>query len=165
MIDKADILVLGIGNLLMGDEGVGIQAVRRLEKENWPGKVDFLDGGTGGFHLLSYLEDYAHVIIIDASLDNFPEGHVRYIKPHFAADFPPTLSAHEIGLKDMIESLVLMEKWPDLHLVVISIKDLDRLDLKLSRVILESLDLVEVQVREIILSIIEQNEHLDLMIG
>ena len=93
MSEKAKILVLGIGNLLMGDEGVGIQAVRRLELEKWPGKVDFLDGGTGGFHLLSYLEEYPHIVIIDASLDNFPEGHVRYIRPRFAKDFPPTLSA------------------------------------------------------------------------
>ena len=49
------LLVLGIGNLLMGDEGVGVHAIRALEKERLPAGVEMLDGGTGGFHLLSCL--------------------------------------------------------------------------------------------------------------
>ena len=48
----AETLILGIGNILMGDEGVGVHVVRHLERKKWPLKVDFLDGGTGGFHLL-----------------------------------------------------------------------------------------------------------------
>jgi len=47
--------VLGIGNVLLGDEGVGVHAVRMLEKKTYPDHVSFLDGGTGGFHLLYWV--------------------------------------------------------------------------------------------------------------
>jgi len=46
-----NILILGIGNLLLGDEGVGVHCIKELEKTNLPEKVQLLDGGTGGFHL------------------------------------------------------------------------------------------------------------------
>jgi hydrogenase maturation protease len=51
---RNNILILGIGNVLMGDEGIGVQAVSLLEQEaaGFPRAVDILDGGTGGFHLL-----------------------------------------------------------------------------------------------------------------
>src|SRR5665647_1828417 len=49
------ILVLGIGNVLLGHEGVGVHAVRMLEKKTYPDHVSFLDGGTGGFHLLYWV--------------------------------------------------------------------------------------------------------------
>ena len=52
-------LVLGHGNVLMGDEGVGVQVVRALEKHTLPEHVECLDGGTGGFILLEPLESAA----------------------------------------------------------------------------------------------------------
>ena len=60
------ILVLGIGNILMNDEGVGIHVVSQLEKEGLDG-ADLMDGGTGGFHLLGFIQSYKKVILIDAS--------------------------------------------------------------------------------------------------
>ena len=48
------ILILGIGNHLLGDEGVGVHAIRCLEKEAFPSSVRLVDGGTGGFHLLFF---------------------------------------------------------------------------------------------------------------
>jgi hydrogenase maturation protease len=60
------ILILGVGNLLLGDEGVGIHAVRRLEEQPLPPHVDLLDGGTAGVDLLDLLEGYDKVVVIDA---------------------------------------------------------------------------------------------------
>jgi hydrogenase maturation protease len=60
------ILVLGVGNLLLGDEGVGIHAVRRLEERSLPPHVDLLDGGTAGVDLLGLLSGYEKVVVIDA---------------------------------------------------------------------------------------------------
>ena len=60
------ILVLGVGNLLMGDDGVGIHAVRELVKRTLPPGVDVVDGGTAGLDLLRLMEGYAKVVIIDA---------------------------------------------------------------------------------------------------
>ena len=63
---KERILVLGVGNLLMGDEGVGIHAIRELMERTHPPHVDIIDGGTAGLDLLHVMEGYQKVLIIDA---------------------------------------------------------------------------------------------------
>ena len=82
------ILILGIGNVLMGDEGVGVHSIKALEKKSLPEEVDMLDGGTGGFHLMAYFQEYENVIRIDATMDKKPAGTVSVIEPKFASDFP-----------------------------------------------------------------------------
>ncbi len=126
-----DILVLGIGNLLMNDEGVGIHVVRKFETEIPPG-TDVMDGGTGGLHLLGVIQSYKKVIFIDAALDEFPAGTVRVLHPKFAKDFPKQLSAHEIGFKDLLDAAMLLGNVPELHLVAISVKDFQDMGLQLS---------------------------------
>jgi len=115
----------------MNDEGVGIHVVSRLEKEGFTG-ADLMDGGTGGFHLLGFIQSYKTIIVVDASLDDFPAGHVRVIHPKYAKDFPKQLSAHEIGLKDLIDSAILLGNMPTLHLVAISVKDFQDMGMELS---------------------------------
>ena len=91
-----------------------------------------MDGGTGGFHLLGFIQSYKYVIIIDASLDQFPAGHVRVLHPKYAKDFPNQLSAHEIGLKDLLDAAFLLGNLPDIHLVAISIKDFQEMGIGLT---------------------------------
>ena len=126
-----DILVLGIGNLLMKDEGIGIHIIRRLSSETIPG-IDLMDGGTGGLHLLDPVQSHKKVIVIDASLDEFPAGTVRVLHPKFAMDFPRQLSAHEIGFKDLIDAATISGKLPEMHLVAISVKDFGEMSMDLS---------------------------------
>ncbi len=126
-----NILVLGIGNYLMGDEGIGVHVANRLEKDMIPG-IDVVDGGTGGFHLLEFFESYEHVILIDATLDKNPIGTIRLIKPRFANDFPPAMSTHDIGLKDMVSALQLLDKMPNIHLFVVSIESLQQQGIELT---------------------------------
>lgn len=145
-------LVLGIGNLLMGDEGVGVHAIRELEKAEVPANVHLLDGGTGGFHLLSLFQEYDPIIVIDATMDNQPEGAVQLRRPRFASDFPRTLSAHDIGLRDLLESATLLGPLPRLFLVTISIKDLQNMSTELSPSILGSLPSVVETVKGILIT-------------
>jgi len=149
-----DILVLGIGNLLMNDEGVGIHVVTRLEKEGIPG-ADLMDGGTGGFHLLGFIQSYKTIIIIDASLDAFPVGHVRVLQPRYARDFPKQLSAHEIGLKDLIDSAILLGNMPTLHLVAISVKDFQDMGMELSPEVEAAIPVAIEKVRGIVKGVIK----------
>ena len=66
--DKSEsILILGIGNYLMGDEGVGVQLIQKMNNLELPSYLDILDGGTGGFLLLSCIEAYGHIIFVDAT--------------------------------------------------------------------------------------------------
>jgi hydrogenase maturation protease len=126
------VLVLGMGNLLMGDEGVGIHAIRLLEKETLPPDTTVLDGGTGGFHLLSYLQEYPRVVMIDACMDGKAPGTLSFLRPRFASDFPKALSAHDIGLRDLIESVVLLGSMPEIQLITVSIESIQTMNMRLS---------------------------------
>lgn len=130
-----DILVLGVGNLLLKDEGVGIHVIRALEKEELPPNVSLMDGGTGGLHLISWIQDYDRIIMVDATLDSNPPGTVRLIRPRYATDFPPLMSAHEIGLRDMIEAMILTEKLPDIQLIVVSAEDISEVGMELTPIV------------------------------
>ena len=118
---KSKILILGIGNILLSDEGIGVHVAQLLEKKIFPENISVIDGGTGGFHLLSYFEDYTQLILIDATIDNAPIGTVKILTPKYATDYPQTLSAHDIGLKDLVESAYLLDKSPEVHLITVSI--------------------------------------------
>jgi hydrogenase maturation protease len=111
---------------------VGVHAVRELERRPVPPGVNLLDGGTGGFHLLSYLQEYPTILLIDATMDGSPPGTVRVLRPKFASDFPRALSAHDIGLRDLIESTILTGNLPDIHLVTVSIGSLNDMTTELT---------------------------------
>jgi hydrogenase maturation protease len=121
LTDGKPVLVLGIGNVLLGDEGVGVHAVRRLREEQLPPHVTIVDGGTGGFHLLEYFGIYPAIVLIDAASDGNPPGTVSLTRPRYASDFPRSLSAHDIGLRDMIEAANMLGPLPAIFLIAISI--------------------------------------------
>ncbi len=131
-LTKTKPLILGVGNLLMGDEGVGVAAIRYLEAKGFAAQAELVDGGTSGFHLLGLFRHQQHLILIDAATDDKPLGTVSLIRPRYASDFPPTLTAHDIGLKDLIESAALLGYWPDVDLITISIGDLGLMTMDLS---------------------------------
>lgn len=131
MTTQKNTLVLGIGNILLNDEGIGIHVVSALEKEGYT-KTDLMDGGTGGFHLLGFIQSYKTVIMVDASLDQFSAGHVRVLYPKYAKDFPKQLSAHEVGLKDLLDAAFLLGNMPKIYLVAISIKDFQDMGMDLT---------------------------------
>lgn len=144
------VLVLGIGNVLMGDEGVGVHAARLLEQQEWPDEVAVVDGGTGGFHLLELLQDYSPVVMIDAAADGRRPGTVGVLRPRFASDFPPSLSAHDIGLRDLVETAALLGHLPDVHLVTVSIGPITPMCLTLSPPVQAALAQVTATVRRIV---------------
>ena len=131
-LSTSPVLILGIGNYLMGDEGLGVHLAKQLKSEIQPGLADVLDGGTAGFQLMEYLESYPHVIMVDATLDGKPAGTIRQIKPKFSKDFPSAMSTHEIGLKDLVEGLALLDKSPNIDLFVVSIEKIQPLSTELS---------------------------------
>jgi hydrogenase maturation protease len=156
-------LILGIGNYLMGDEGIGVHVVRQLESEQLPPGVDVIDGGTGGFHLLGYLEGYSHVIIIDATLDGNEPGTVRLIKPKFSKDFPAAMSTHDIGLKDMVSALQLLDKMPEIDLFVVSIESIQQQGIELTPVIQQSVSNVIAEINKLLQARCTENYQREIM--
>lgn len=133
MSEKAKVLVLGIGNVLMGDEGIGVHVVNALENAVLPHGAECLDGGTGSFLLLEPMQNAEKVILIDATMDGLPAGTIRRLKPRFSADYPPTLTAHDIGLKDLLDAFYLLgDRAPEVSLYAISIPPLSDMRIELS---------------------------------
>ncbi len=133
------ILILGIGNYLMGDEGVGVHVVQALSKIKLPGNVDIMDGGTGSFDLMPIMAQYPLVIFIDATMDFRPPGTIDVLYPKFAADFPSVLSAHDVGLKDMIDALEFKGELPKIILITVSIKGMIPMSIQLTEYVQKSI--------------------------
>lgn len=142
--------MLGIGNILLGDEGIGARAAQLFEGGGLGAGVDVVDGGTGGFHLLAYLRDFPRVIMIDAAADGKPPGAVTLLKPRFASDFPKSLSAHDIGLKDLVEAATLVGGLPEIDLITVSVASFQPMSLDLSPAVAAAIPEIERRVRELI---------------
>ena len=136
------VLILGIGNLLVGDEGVGVHAAQSLAGQRLPPGVDVLDGGTGGLNLLAYFTEYPLIILIDATLDGRPPGTISVLQPKFPSEYPQSLGAHDIGLRDLITAAALLGPLPEVHLITISIERMEAGTLELSPPIQDSIDAV-----------------------
>jgi len=130
--EKEKILVLGLGNLLMGDEGVGIHVIRQLQKIELPDHVVIEDGGTGGFHLLSLIQSFKKIILIDAAIGPGEVGTINVLQPKFSKDFPKSLSSHDIGLKDLIDAVSLMGPLPEITLITVTVNDWRKVEIGLT---------------------------------
>jgi hydrogenase maturation protease len=100
-------LVLGVGNVLMGDDGVGVRAVEAFEARYKLGEgVEVLDGGTGGLALLEFIQGFESVIVIDAIASNAAPGSIeQYTDEELKTARQLTRpSAHQIGLYELIET-------------------------------------------------------------
>jgi hydrogenase maturation protease len=108
-------LVLGVGNLLLSDDGVGIHTIRRLQEvAQLPEEVQVVDGGTSGLDLLYYLEGVSHLLIVDAIEVGQPPGTLtRLTGDQVPAYLSPKMSPHEIGLSDMLFAAKLRDLYPE----------------------------------------------------
>ncbi|MBL6928641.1 MAG: HyaD/HybD family hydrogenase maturation endopeptidase [Rhodospirillales bacterium] len=102
-----EIVVLGVGNTLMSDEGVGVRVIEGLlTRANEFPAVEFIDGGTAGLALLTLIEGYDGFIAVDAASLNAPPGSVRTFEGDDMDAFLRTRarSAHDIGLDDLLNA-------------------------------------------------------------
>ena len=124
----------------MGDEGIGVHVVRALEKQKLPENVECLDGGTGGFILLEPLQAADHIILIDATDDGNPPGTVTRTTPRFSKDYPPTLTAHDIGVKDLLDAFYMHSGEREVVLYAISINPKQPIAMELSPALAKARD-------------------------
>lgn len=104
MTVPAHIVVLGMGNVLRRDEGLGVRALQRLcERYRLPEQVELVDGGTVGLELMSYVEGADCLLVLDAALTDGPAGSLLRLE---GADVPAYLgirtSPHEVALPDLL---------------------------------------------------------------
>ena len=109
-----DILVLGIGNVLLTDEGIGVRALKELERRyTYPTNVELLDGGTAGIELLRHIRNRDYLIIIDAMKCGQKPGTVLRVEgDEVPAAFRTRISPHQLGLSDLLAAAMLTDELP-----------------------------------------------------
>jgi hydrogenase maturation protease len=141
------VLVLGVGNLLMGDEGVGIHILRQLEHERPVDGVRLLDGGTGGVNLLVEFDGAEDIILIDATRDGQAAGTITFLRPEVVGELPRGLGAHDFGLKDLFAAAALLGRMPRLHLYTIAVEEVRPMCTELSPAVAAAVPEVVLTVR------------------
>lgn len=113
--ETRSLLILGLGNLLCADDGLGVHAVDALGRGyELPDGVRVLDGGTLGLGLLSTFEGASDVILVDAIAAAAPPGAlVRLDGEDVAPAVRHRLSCHQIGVADLLDALWLLESYPE----------------------------------------------------
>lgn len=107
-------LVLGLGNILLSDEGVGVRVVERLAaRYRLPETVEVLDGGTSGMDLMDAVAGRECLIVADAvSADASPGTVLRFADEEVQAAFQTRFSPHQLGLCDLLAALTLTDEAP-----------------------------------------------------
>jgi len=137
-------LVLGVGNKLMSDEGVGVHVIERLaEKFKLPEEVQVLDGGTLGLDLLYYLEGIENLLLVDAADTGKEAGTmIRLQDEQVPAFMSIKISPHQIGVPDMLAAAKMKDLYPK-RLVLWGIQpDLITLGLDLSPVLASKVEIL-----------------------
>jgi hydrogenase maturation protease len=110
-----NILVLGIGNLLLQDEGAGVRAVEEFGRRYvTPAGVELLDGGTSGIELLQYIQGKDCLILLDVVKSGNPPGTlIRLEGESVPAMFQKKISPHQLGLSDLLATAQLIDRMPE----------------------------------------------------
>ena len=100
---RSPVLVLGIGNVLLRDEGVGVRVIEQMQKMSLPDDVELVDGGTAGADLLDVLAERQKVIVIDAvQADCKPGTVLRFTANDLVRPGGVGMSLHELGLGEAL---------------------------------------------------------------
>lgn len=138
------VLILGIGNTLMQDDGIGVWAVQALlETYVLPPNVRVVEGGVAGFRLLPEIDEAEHLLIIDAVKGNCPPGTVYHLAPEdLPASRTLTLSAHEVGIMEVLSVAELIGKMPHTKILGVQPLETERVGLELTQPLKEAIPFV-----------------------
>jgi hydrogenase maturation protease len=97
-------MILGVGNLLLRDEGVGVQVIKALEDRPLPAGIELLDGGTLGIDLLAYISEAERIIVVDAVKGGGEPGAIYRLTPEILGQFKEqALSLHQVGFLEVLD--------------------------------------------------------------
>lgn len=113
-------VLLGVGNILLSDEGVGVRAIERFEREfELPDNVAVLDGGTSAMEMLDDLEGLDLLVVVDCvRVGKAPATVVVLTEDEVPAFFRQRLSPHQVGLSDVFATMLLTGRAPKAIVVI-----------------------------------------------
>jgi len=146
-----NILVLGLGNILLGDEGVGVRVIEQLLSRSLPDEIEVIDGGTAGYELINFFEGKEKVIIVDAVKTNDTPGSVYKMDLSVVQeDETVQLSLHQIGLKNVFKMASMMDLNPEVTLIGIVPKNYQDYNIGLSKEVEKAIPLaIETVLKEL----------------
>jgi hydrogenase maturation protease len=107
-------VVVGVGNLIHADDGLGIHAIRKLQADSRvPNGVELIDGGTFGIELLAYLENCSKLLLLDAVDIGQPAGTLLRMTGEDLFGLPGGASVHQLGIADLLATLPLISNAPE----------------------------------------------------
>ena len=119
---SSDTVVIGVGNTILSDEGVGVHAARLLQSDpRVPAGVTILDGGTIGLELIPYASDASRVLLLDAMNSGKAPGTLARMTGKDLLGTTGGWSAHQLGVADLIAALFLMSTSPQ-DIVVLGVQ-------------------------------------------
>jgi len=148
---SAKTVVLGLGNILHGDDGAGAEAISRLRADpRVPADVSLVEGGTLGLELLPYVWDCARLIVIDAIDVGEPPGTLVRMSGEELNSLPGNSSVHQLGVSDLLVALrMLAERQPQVVLLGVQPGSTDW-SRELTTLVATTIDpLVEATIREL----------------
>jgi len=123
---KKNKLILGCGNLLLQDEGVGVHLIEYLKDKELPADVELLDGGTAGFSLVDFITQASKVVIVDAVKAGGRPGDIYcFGLEDFETEDSPKTSLHDITLKDVFAMAKKLGPLPKIRIIGIEPKSID----------------------------------------
>jgi hydrogenase maturation protease len=128
------ILILGVGNLLQKDDGIGSHIIRYIAESDikLPDDAEAIDGGTAGYDLIPLMIDREKIVIIDALKVNDVPGSVYRFSPEHLISSKVTYSLHDLGVREIIKQLRLLGDEPDIEIIGIVPEDIETLEIGLS---------------------------------
>ena len=116
---RAPIAIIGVGNYLRGDEGVGIHAIEKLKRMTWPDNVEIIDGGTPGVALLHLMEDRRLVILIDCADFGGKPGEIEVFDPdRLEREEREEISLHATDLLTSLELARRVGRYPQKAMIL-----------------------------------------------
>jgi len=112
-------LVLGLGNLVHSDDGVGVHAVHQLQRDpRVPASVTLIDGGTQGLGLIRHISGFSRVLVIDAVNAGEAPGTLLRFEGRALSGLPGKATVHQLGFADLMVAMKLLGEAPDEVIVV-----------------------------------------------
>jgi len=109
-----DIVIIGIGNILLQDDGFGVHVIKQLENEMLPSTIELVDGGTSTLDMLGFFLDYKKVIVVDCLRAGLKPGTIYKIKPEDIKNYEKeNLSIHDVQILDVVNMAKMMDKTPE----------------------------------------------------
>jgi hydrogenase maturation protease len=121
------VIVLGVGNLLLSDEGVGVHVAKKLMETELPPRVQVVEGGTDGFRLMNVVTGADRLIIVDAVKGGEAPGSIYRFDIKDAPTYPDVYktSVHQIGILEVVHLSELVGKPPETVIIGVEPKSLD----------------------------------------